>query len=203
MEEAFASLRPLDPMAGLLARPTEAIAYIMSAKANKIGQTCDPCYSTPHLGSRTNTSALPLARQSIPGPVTLRSDDALAQALNLHRANNQPDSAVAYQPILASDPTNPAAEFLLGTVSYQTRQLAAATGPATAITLDPQRPHFHIDRSSVLQGLGDFDHCMTSLRRALIFDRSNVSAWHKPANAAHMRERAMWRKWCDQASVTP
>ena len=97
--------------------------------------------------------------------------EALKTGTRHHHAGQLAEAERVYRQILAVEPENPQALYLLGLLAMQASQFeAAAELLARAIRGDAAQPAFHAKRGEVQQQLGQTAAAIESYRRALQLD---------------------------------
>jgi tetratricopeptide (TPR) repeat protein len=93
---------------------------------------------------------------------------SLSDAVALHQQGRLPEAQAAYRALLAQDPDNPDALFLLGVVALQTDRPAEAVPMIqAAISRAPGRPQYHFNHGSALGQTGRPDEAIAAYDRAL------------------------------------
>ena len=93
---------------------------------------------------------------------------SLGDALALHRQGRLAEAEAGYRAVLATDPGQPDAHYLLGLVAAQTGRLDDSIASLRmAASLGPDRPHFHADLGSALGQAGYPAEAVVSFDRAL------------------------------------
>jgi tetratricopeptide (TPR) repeat protein len=95
------------------------------------------------------------------------SGGGLGAAIDHHQAGRLHDAERIYRQILAYDPQNADALNLLGVVTVQLGNPAAAIDPMSrAIALNDGNPTYHFNRGLAYQAMGDREQAITNYRRA-------------------------------------
>lgn len=94
--------------------------------------------------------------------------EAYDVALDYHQAGRLDEAETIYRRILDADPTEAAAEYLLGMAAAQRgRYPDAARLIGAAIAKQPHNPSYHANLGGVLKEMGLYDEAQIRLRRAL------------------------------------
>jgi tetratricopeptide (TPR) repeat protein len=101
----------------------------------------------------------------------------LVTALTLHQAGRAPDAAAAYQEILADEPDNPDALYLLGILARQTRNTDDAIRLIEgAIAVKPGVPQYYNHLGECFVDAGEADRGKKSFLHALQINPRYVEA---------------------------
>jgi protein O-GlcNAc transferase len=94
--------------------------------------------------------------------------NALARALELHKAGRLPDAERAYRTILDREPKNPNALFLLGSLAHQTGRSALAIDLIRkAIAANPAIADYHNNLGAVFVSMGQMEEAAGAYKRAI------------------------------------
>lgn len=116
------------------------------------------------------------------------SAGALVAALAEHRAGNIDGAASGYRTVLAADPENAEALYLLGLTERQAGRPAEALALIRrAVDLSPNLLEARLNLASVLSQQGDAAGAQAQWRAVLALDPANRAAWHAlgVASAGH------------------
>jgi tetratricopeptide (TPR) repeat protein len=108
----------------------------------------------------------------------------LADALAMHRQGRVAEAEAGYRAVLAADPGQPDAYYLLGLIAVQTARLdAAIESLRQAAALAPGQPQFHADLGSALGMAGQPAEAVEAFGRALALQPGLPDVWSSKATA--------------------
>jgi len=112
------------------------------------------------------------------------SADAVAAAMEHHRAGRLDKAAGLYQAILEDNPAHPDALHLMGLLSHQVGEnVAAVDWISRAIATNPDQPLYHNNLGEACRALGRLDQAQASYRQAVRLKPDFVEAHLNLGNA--------------------